>query len=78
MAVSSIRGRPSRSSRMRGRNDSGEENVPLDLFRGRSELRERLTALTFRRSIRTEHLCWRADPALTSAVLRCAISGFCG
>ncbi|XP_036973511.1 rapamycin-insensitive companion of mTOR-like [Acanthopagrus latus] len=33
MAVSSIRGRPSRSSRMRGRNDSGEENVPLDLSR---------------------------------------------
>ncbi|XP_071770397.2 rapamycin-insensitive companion of mTOR-like [Centroberyx gerrardi] len=32
MAVS-IRGRPSRSSRMRGRNDSGEENVPLDLSR---------------------------------------------
>ncbi|KAG7235532.1 hypothetical protein INR49_002578 [Caranx melampygus] len=33
MAVSSIRGRTSRSGRMRGRNDSGEENVPLDLSR---------------------------------------------
>ncbi|KAA0720012.1 Rapamycin-insensitive companion of mTOR AVO3 -like protein [Triplophysa tibetana] len=32
MAVS-IRGRPIRSIRMRGRNDSGEENVPLDLTR---------------------------------------------
>ncbi|RXM98652.1 Rapamycin-insensitive companion of mTOR [Acipenser ruthenus] len=32
MAVS-IRGRPIRSLRMRGRNDSGEENVPLDLTR---------------------------------------------
>ncbi|XP_030624261.1 rapamycin-insensitive companion of mTOR [Chanos chanos] len=32
MAVS-IRGRPLRSIRMRGRNDSGEENVPLDLTR---------------------------------------------
>ncbi|KAM9338346.1 rapamycin-insensitive companion of mTOR-like [Symphorus nematophorus] len=37
MAVSSIRGRPSRSSRMRGRNDSGEENVPLDLSRDPAE-----------------------------------------
>ncbi|XP_030647088.1 rapamycin-insensitive companion of mTOR isoform X2 [Chanos chanos] len=32
MAVST-RGRPNRSSRTRGRNDSGEENVPLDLSR---------------------------------------------
>ncbi|KAM3874200.1 rapamycin-insensitive companion of mTOR-like [Diretmus argenteus] len=32
MAVS-LRSRPSRSSRMRGRNDSGEETVPLDLSR---------------------------------------------
>ncbi|XP_071322284.1 rapamycin-insensitive companion of mTOR-like isoform X2 [Trachinotus anak] len=41
MAVSSIRGRTSRSSRMRGRNDSGEENVPLDLSRDPAEnLRE--------------------------------------
>ncbi|XP_022600146.1 rapamycin-insensitive companion of mTOR-like [Seriola dumerili] len=41
MAVSSIRGRSSRSSRMRGRNDSGEENVPLDLSRDPAEnLRE--------------------------------------
>uniref|UniRef100_A0A4W5LZH8 RPTOR independent companion of MTOR, complex 2b n=1 Tax=Hucho hucho TaxID=62062 RepID=A0A4W5LZH8_9TELE len=40
MAVS-IRGRPSRSIRMRGRNDSGEENVPLDLSRDPSDnLRE--------------------------------------
>ncbi|XP_030004828.1 rapamycin-insensitive companion of mTOR-like [Sphaeramia orbicularis] len=37
MAVSSIRGRPSRSSRMRGRNDSGEENIPLDLSRDPAE-----------------------------------------
>ncbi|KAJ8394304.1 hypothetical protein AAFF_G00047110 [Aldrovandia affinis] len=41
MAVSSIRGRPIRSLRMRGRNDSGEENVPLDLTREPSDnLRE--------------------------------------
>ncbi|XP_035524134.1 rapamycin-insensitive companion of mTOR-like [Morone saxatilis] len=41
MAVSSILGRPSRSSRVRGRNDSGEENVPLDLSRDPAEnLRE--------------------------------------
>ncbi|XP_051955427.1 rapamycin-insensitive companion of mTOR-like [Xyrauchen texanus] len=33
----SIRGRPIRSIRMRGRNDSGEENVPLDLTRDPSE-----------------------------------------
>ncbi|XP_033871166.3 rapamycin-insensitive companion of mTOR-like isoform X1 [Acipenser ruthenus] len=40
MAVS-IRGRPIRSLRMRGRNDSGEENVPLDLTRDPSDnLRE--------------------------------------
>ncbi|KAG5841481.1 hypothetical protein ANANG_G00199950 [Anguilla anguilla] len=40
MAVS-IRGRPVRSLRMRGRNDSGEENVPLDLTREPSDnLRE--------------------------------------
>ncbi|XP_066568255.1 rapamycin-insensitive companion of mTOR isoform X4 [Amia ocellicauda] len=40
MAVS-IRGRPVRSLRMRGRNDSGEENVPLDLSREPSDnLRE--------------------------------------
>ncbi|XP_016140153.1 rapamycin-insensitive companion of mTOR-like [Sinocyclocheilus grahami] len=40
MAVS-IRGRPTRSVRMRGRNDSGEENVPLDLTREPSDnLRE--------------------------------------
>ncbi|XP_041753171.1 rapamycin-insensitive companion of mTOR isoform X5 [Coregonus clupeaformis] len=40
MAVS-IRGRPIRSLRMRGRNDSGEENVPLDLTREPSDnLRE--------------------------------------
>ncbi|XP_036384434.1 rapamycin-insensitive companion of mTOR-like isoform X1 [Megalops cyprinoides] len=40
MAVS-IRGRPMRSLRMRGRNDSGEENVPLDLTREPSDnLRE--------------------------------------
>uniref|UniRef100_UPI0037E8DDC5 rapamycin-insensitive companion of mTOR-like n=1 Tax=Semicossyphus pulcher TaxID=241346 RepID=UPI0037E8DDC5 len=37
MAVSSIRGRPSRSGRMRGRNDSGEETVPLDLNRDPAE-----------------------------------------
>ncbi|XP_073727399.1 rapamycin-insensitive companion of mTOR isoform X2 [Misgurnus anguillicaudatus] len=36
MAVS-IRGRPIGSIRMRGRNDSGEENVPLDLTRDPSE-----------------------------------------
>uniref|UniRef100_A0A9J8BS19 RPTOR independent companion of MTOR, complex 2 a n=1 Tax=Cyprinus carpio carpio TaxID=630221 RepID=A0A9J8BS19_CYPCA len=36
MAVS-IRGRPTRSVRMRGRNDSGEENVPLDLTREPSD-----------------------------------------
>ncbi|XP_052454419.1 rapamycin-insensitive companion of mTOR isoform X2 [Carassius gibelio] len=36
MAVS-IRGRPNRSIRMRGRNDSGEENVPLDLTREPSD-----------------------------------------
>ncbi|XP_073680418.1 rapamycin-insensitive companion of mTOR isoform X1 [Garra rufa] len=36
MAVS-IRGRPIRSIRMRGRNDSGEENVPLDLTRDPTE-----------------------------------------
>ncbi|XP_052412366.1 rapamycin-insensitive companion of mTOR isoform X1 [Carassius gibelio] len=36
MAVS-IRGRPIRSVRMRGRNDSGEENVPLDLTREPSD-----------------------------------------
>ncbi|XP_028829344.1 rapamycin-insensitive companion of mTOR-like isoform X2 [Denticeps clupeoides] len=40
MAVN-IRGRPIRSIRMRGRNDSGEENVPLDLSRDPSDnLRE--------------------------------------
>ncbi|XP_072527960.1 rapamycin-insensitive companion of mTOR isoform X2 [Salminus brasiliensis] len=33
----SVRGRPSRSVRLRGRNDSGEENVPLDLSREPSE-----------------------------------------
>ncbi|XP_026090678.1 rapamycin-insensitive companion of mTOR-like isoform X3 [Carassius auratus] len=33
----SIRGRPIRSIRMRGRNDSGEENVPLDLTRDPAE-----------------------------------------
>ncbi|KAG9261636.1 rapamycin-insensitive companion of mTOR-like isoform X1 [Astyanax mexicanus] len=33
----SVRGRPSRSARLRGRNDSGEENVPLDLSREPSE-----------------------------------------
>ncbi|KAM3599348.1 uncharacterized protein V6R79_004163 [Siganus canaliculatus] len=38
MAVSSIRVRPSRSSRMRGRNDSGEEHVPLDLSRDPAEI----------------------------------------
>nr|XP_020511696.1 rapamycin-insensitive companion of mTOR-like [Labrus bergylta] len=37
MAVSSIRGRPSRSARMRGRNESGEEAVPLDLNRDPAE-----------------------------------------
>ncbi|KAM6965452.1 rapamycin-insensitive companion of mTOR-like [Aplochiton taeniatus] len=37
MAVS-IRGRPIRSLRMRGRNDSGEENVPLDLTRETSDI----------------------------------------
>ncbi|XP_077571303.1 rapamycin-insensitive companion of mTOR-like isoform X3 [Stigmatopora nigra] len=31
--AASFRGRPIRSLRMRGRNDSGEENVPLDLTR---------------------------------------------
>ncbi|XP_056601916.1 rapamycin-insensitive companion of mTOR [Triplophysa dalaica] len=36
MAVS-IRGRQTRSVRMRGRNDSGEENVPLDLTREPSD-----------------------------------------
>ncbi|XP_044188706.1 rapamycin-insensitive companion of mTOR-like [Thunnus albacares] len=41
MAVSSIRGRPLRSSRMRGRTDNGEEHVPLDLSRDPAEnLRE--------------------------------------
>ncbi|XP_060747730.1 rapamycin-insensitive companion of mTOR isoform X2 [Tachysurus vachellii] len=40
MAVS-IRARPIRSIRMRGRNDSGEENVPLDLTRDpKDNLRE--------------------------------------
>ncbi|XP_053504126.1 rapamycin-insensitive companion of mTOR isoform X3 [Ictalurus furcatus] len=40
MAVS-IRARPIRSIRMRGRNDSGEENVPLDLSRDpKDNLRE--------------------------------------
>nr|XP_057925788.1 rapamycin-insensitive companion of mTOR-like isoform X4 [Doryrhamphus excisus] len=39
--AASFRGRPIRSLRMRGRNDSGEENVPLDLTREPSEnLRE--------------------------------------
>ncbi|XP_056888315.1 rapamycin-insensitive companion of mTOR-like [Takifugu flavidus] len=39
--AANIRGRPIRSLRMRGRNDSGEENVPLDLTREPSEnLRE--------------------------------------
>ncbi|KAJ7987125.1 hypothetical protein DPEC_G00335510 [Dallia pectoralis] len=39
--AASIRSRPSRSIRMRGRNDSGEENVPLDLSRDPSDnLRE--------------------------------------
>uniref|UniRef100_A0A3P9LQF3 RPTOR independent companion of MTOR, complex 2 a n=1 Tax=Oryzias latipes TaxID=8090 RepID=A0A3P9LQF3_ORYLA len=39
--AASFRGRPIRSLRMRGRNDSGEENVPLDLSREPSEnLRE--------------------------------------
>ncbi|KAL7838990.1 hypothetical protein SRHO_G00256480 [Serrasalmus rhombeus] len=33
----SLRGRPSRSVRLRGRNDSGEENVPLDLSREPSD-----------------------------------------
>ncbi|KAM6975890.1 rapamycin-insensitive companion of mTOR-like [Tautogolabrus adspersus] len=37
MAVSSIRARPSRSARMRGRNESGEEAVPLDLNRDPAE-----------------------------------------
>ncbi|XP_010740551.2 rapamycin-insensitive companion of mTOR isoform X2 [Larimichthys crocea] len=47
MAVNSIRGRPSRSSRMRGRNDSGEENVPLDLSRDPAEnLRDILQNVT--------------------------------
>ncbi|XP_010875023.2 rapamycin-insensitive companion of mTOR isoform X2 [Esox lucius] len=46
MAVS-IRGRPIRSLRMRGRNDSGEENVPLDLTREPSDnLREILQNVT--------------------------------
>ncbi|XP_038143191.1 rapamycin-insensitive companion of mTOR-like isoform X3 [Cyprinodon tularosa] len=35
--AASFRGRPIRSLRMRGRNDSGEENVPLDLSREPSE-----------------------------------------
>ncbi|KAK5871195.1 hypothetical protein PBY51_004087 [Eleginops maclovinus] len=35
--AASFRGRPIRSVRMRGRNDSGEENVPLDLTREPSE-----------------------------------------
>ncbi|XP_068594516.1 rapamycin-insensitive companion of mTOR-like [Brachionichthys hirsutus] len=35
--AASFRGRPIRSLRMRGRNDSGEENVPLDLSRESSE-----------------------------------------
>ncbi|XP_053276315.1 rapamycin-insensitive companion of mTOR isoform X2 [Pleuronectes platessa] len=35
--AASFRGRPIRSLRMRGRNDSGEENVPLDLTREPSE-----------------------------------------
>ncbi|KAM7391595.1 hypothetical protein PAMP_022275 [Pampus punctatissimus] len=35
--AASFRGRPIRSVRMRGRNDSGEENVPLDLSREPSE-----------------------------------------
>ncbi|XP_070845214.1 rapamycin-insensitive companion of mTOR-like isoform X1 [Chaetodon trifascialis] len=37
MAVSSVRSRLARSSRMRGRNDSGEENVALDLSRDPAE-----------------------------------------
>ncbi|KAM4615987.1 rapamycin-insensitive companion of mTOR-like [Polymixia lowei] len=35
--AASFRGRPIRSLRMRGRNDSGEENVPLDLSREPSD-----------------------------------------
>ncbi|XP_039659993.1 rapamycin-insensitive companion of mTOR-like [Perca fluviatilis] len=35
--AASFRGRPIRSLRMRGRNDSGEENVPLDLTREPAE-----------------------------------------
>ncbi|XP_024908888.1 rapamycin-insensitive companion of mTOR isoform X3 [Cynoglossus semilaevis] len=35
--AASFRGRPIRSLRIRGRNDSGEENVPLDLTREPSE-----------------------------------------
>ncbi|XP_029915615.1 rapamycin-insensitive companion of mTOR-like isoform X2 [Myripristis murdjan] len=35
--AASFRGRPIRSLRMRGRNDSGEENVPLDLTREPSD-----------------------------------------
>ncbi|KAL6466270.1 hypothetical protein MHYP_G00264030 [Metynnis hypsauchen] len=43
----SLRGRPSRSVRLRGRNDSGEENVPLDLSREPSDnLREILQNVT--------------------------------
>ncbi|CAL8234293.1 unnamed protein product, partial [Arctogadus glacialis] len=35
--AASFRGRPIRSLRLRGRNDSGEENVPLDLTREPSD-----------------------------------------
>uniref|UniRef100_A0A8C4F1B2 Rapamycin-insensitive companion of mTOR n=1 Tax=Dicentrarchus labrax TaxID=13489 RepID=A0A8C4F1B2_DICLA len=52
MAVSSILGRPSRSSRVRGRNDSGEENVPLDLCRDPAEnLREILQNVAKRQGV---------------------------
>ncbi|XP_074546078.1 rapamycin-insensitive companion of mTOR-like isoform X2 [Halichoeres trimaculatus] len=37
MAVSGVRVRPSRSARLRGRNESGEEAVPLDLKRDPAE-----------------------------------------
>ncbi|MFT7797327.1 rapamycin-insensitive companion of mTOR isoform X1 [Arapaima gigas] len=48
----SIRGRPIRSLRMRGRNDSGEENVPLDLSREASDnLREILQNVTKQRGV---------------------------
>ncbi|XP_034564894.1 rapamycin-insensitive companion of mTOR-like [Notolabrus celidotus] len=52
MAVSSIRVRPSRSSRIRGRNESGEEAIPLDLNRDPAEnLHEILQSVSKQREV---------------------------